>query len=93
MNQFPPIPRVPLGPFRIFSKIRRDICSQDARGKIAAGINDTGGKFATGINDTGSIFSSSFASVIDITTPAANTWEYLRELSNKFEKVRNSGAG
>jgi hypothetical protein len=40
---------IPLGPFRIFSKIRGDIRSS----RLATGINDTGGKFATGINDTG----------------------------------------
>jgi hypothetical protein len=40
---------IPLGPFRIFSKIRRDIRKQ----RCTTGINDTGGKFAAGINDTG----------------------------------------
>ncbi len=39
-----------LGPFRIFSKIRRYI----RRSRLTTGINDTGGKFATGVNDTGS---------------------------------------
>jgi hypothetical protein len=54
MKQFP------FRPFRIFSKIRRDIresrCTtgvNDTGGKIAASINDNGGKFATGISDTG----------------------------------------
>ncbi len=68
MNQFPPKPlSIPLGPFRIFSKIRGDIRSarlttgvNDTGGKIAAGINDTGGKFATGINDTGGKFCHQF---------------------------------
>ena len=51
---------IPLGPFRIFSKIRGDIRSSrlttgisDTGGKFATGVNDTGGKFAAGINDTG----------------------------------------
>ncbi len=40
---------VPLGPFRIFSKIRGDI----RKSRCTTGVNDTGGKFATGVNDTG----------------------------------------
>jgi hypothetical protein len=41
MNQFLPSPRViPLGPFRIFSKIRGDI----RKSRCTTGINDTGGK-------------------------------------------------
>jgi hypothetical protein len=40
---------IPLGPFRIFSKIRGDIRSS----RLTTGINDTGSKFATGVNDTG----------------------------------------
>jgi hypothetical protein len=51
MNQFPPQPQsIPLGPFRIFSKIRGDI----PKSRCTIGINDTGGKFATGMSDTGS---------------------------------------
>ncbi len=38
---------IPLGPFRIFSKIRGDIRSS----RLTTGINDTGGKFATGVVD------------------------------------------
>jgi hypothetical protein len=38
---------IPLGPFRIFSKIRGDI--RKSRG--ITGVNDTGCKFATGINN------------------------------------------
>jgi hypothetical protein len=50
MNQFPLKPlSIPLGLFRIFSKIRGDIRSS----RLTTGINDTGGKFATGIKDTG----------------------------------------
>jgi hypothetical protein len=50
MNQFPPSPRsIPLGTFRIFSKIRGDI----RKSRCTTGINDTGGKFATAVNDTG----------------------------------------
>ncbi len=41
---------IPLGPFRIFSKIRWDIRSS----RLTTGVNDTGGKFTTGVNDTGS---------------------------------------
>ena len=41
MNQFPPKPlSIPLGPFRIFSKIRGDSRSS----RLTTGINDTGGK-------------------------------------------------
>ncbi len=40
---------IPLGPFRIFSKIRGDI----RKSRCTTGINDTGGKFATGLNDAG----------------------------------------
>jgi hypothetical protein len=39
MNQFPL--SIPLGPFRIFSKIRGDIRSS----RLTTGITDTGGKF------------------------------------------------
>ncbi len=53
---------IPLGPFRIFSKIRGDIrkswCTtgiNDTGGKFATGVNDTGGNIAAGINDTGGI--------------------------------------
>jgi hypothetical protein len=56
----PPPQSIPLGPFRIFSKIRGDIrklrCTtgiNDTGGKFA---NDTGGKFATGVSDTGGKF-------------------------------------
>jgi hypothetical protein len=55
----------PLGPFRIFSKIRGDIRSSrlttgisDTSGKFATGVNDTGGQIATGINDTGGEFAT-----------------------------------
>ena len=51
---------IPLGPFRIFSKIRGDTRSSrlttgvsDTGGKFASGVNDTGGKIATGIADKG----------------------------------------
>ncbi len=57
MNQFPPKPlSIPLGQFRIFPKIRRDIRSS----RLTTGSNDTGGKFATGINDTGGKFCHQF---------------------------------
>jgi hypothetical protein len=64
---------IPLGPFRIFSKIRGDI----RKSRCTTGVVDTGGKFATGINDTGGKFA---ADVNDAggklppvsTTPAAN---------------------
>jgi hypothetical protein len=52
---------IPLGPFRIFLKIRGDIC----KSKGTTGINDTGSKFATVINDTEANFATSFASVVD----------------------------
>jgi hypothetical protein len=43
---------IPLGPFRIFSKIRGDI----RESRCTTGINDTGGKIAAGINETGGKF-------------------------------------
>ncbi len=59
---FPPAPQPPsilLGPFRIFSKVRRDIRRSwyttginDTNGKFATGVNNTGGKISTGVNDT-----------------------------------------
>jgi hypothetical protein len=39
---------IPLGPFRIFTKIRRDI-----RYFVFTGVNDTGDKLYTSLNDTG----------------------------------------
>ncbi len=39
---------IPLGPFRIFSKILGDIRSS----RLTTGINDTGANFAADINDT-----------------------------------------
>jgi hypothetical protein len=44
-----------LGPFQIFSKIRKDIW----KAMCTTGINDTGGKFDTGMNDTGGKFAIS----------------------------------
>ncbi len=42
INQFPPQPQsIPLGPFRIFSKIRGDIRSS----RLTTGVADTGGKW------------------------------------------------
>jgi hypothetical protein len=42
LNQFPPKPLIiPLGPFRIYSKIRGDIRSS----RFATGVNNTGGKW------------------------------------------------
>jgi hypothetical protein len=56
---------IPLGPFRIFSKIRGIIRSSrltsginDTGGKFATGVNDAGGKIAAGINDTGGKFAA-----------------------------------
>jgi hypothetical protein len=45
----PPPQSIPFRLFRIFSKIRGDICES----RCTTGINNTGGKFATGVNDTG----------------------------------------
>ncbi len=53
---------IPLGPFRIVSKIRGDI----RKSRCTTGVNDTGGKFATGVNDTGGKLP------LVSTTPAAN---------------------
>ncbi len=53
-----------LGPFRIFSKICRDISS--LRCKFAAGIIDTSAKFATAINNTSS--TSAAPSLANIST-------------------------
>jgi hypothetical protein len=51
---------IPLGPFRIFSKIRGDIPElmfiagvNDTGEKLFSGVNDTGEKFIAGVNDTG----------------------------------------
>ncbi len=64
---------IKLGPFWIFSKIRRDI----RKPKCTTGINNTGGKFATGVNDTGSklppVSTTSAANLPPVlTTPVAN---------------------
>ncbi len=50
----PKLLSIPLGQFRIFSKIRGDIRSRCRwyRWQIFRGIVDTGGKFATGVNNT-----------------------------------------
>ncbi len=52
-------PNIPLGPFWIFLKIRRDIREWifiagivDTGDKLFNGVNDTGEKFITGVNDT-----------------------------------------
>ncbi len=62
----PQLQNIPFRPFRIFSKIRRDI----RESRCTTGVNDTGGKIAAGINDaggsdTGANFSTIFASVVD----------------------------
>ncbi len=47
---------MPLGPFRIFSKIREWMfitSVNDTNDKLFTGINDTGDKFIAGVNDTG----------------------------------------
>jgi hypothetical protein len=42
MNQFPPSPSIPLGPFRIFSKIRGDIrksrCTTDVENLVTLSL-------------------------------------------------------
>ncbi len=53
----------PLGPFRIFSKIREDILEW----MFITGVNDTGDKLFTGVNDTG--HKHSFAII------SANFWK------------------
>jgi hypothetical protein len=64
---------IPLGPFRIFSKIRGDI----RKSRCTTGVNDTGGKFATDVNDTGGklqqVSMTPAANLPPVsTTPAAN---------------------
>jgi hypothetical protein len=64
---------IPLGPFRIFSKIHGDI----RKSRCTTGVNDTGGKFATGVNDTGGklppVSTTPAANLPPVsTTPAAN---------------------
>jgi hypothetical protein len=101
----PPVSLVfPLGPFRIFSKIRGDIgksrCTtgiNDTGGKFAtsfASVVDTGGKFATGVNDTGGKFA---AGVTDTggnlppvsTTPAANLPPVsITPVANNWNNIR-----
>ena len=45
-------PSIPLGPFRIFSKIRGDICEL----MFITGVNDTAEKLFSGVNDTSEKF-------------------------------------
>ncbi len=58
---------IPLGPFRIFLKIRGDI----RKSRCTTGVNDTGGKFATGVKlppvSTTSVanFATSFPCAVD----------------------------
>jgi hypothetical protein len=52
---------IPLGPFRIFSKILGDI----RKSRCTTGINDTGSKFATGSTTPAANFATSIASVAD----------------------------
>ncbi len=64
---------IPLGPFQIFSKIRKDI----RKSRCTTGVNDTGGKFATGINDNGGklppVSTTTAANLPPVSmTPAAN---------------------
>jgi hypothetical protein len=68
---------MPLRPFRIFSKIRRDIRSS----RFATGVNDTGGKWKNSSirnffnnDDTGGKL-------------CTLTCEYLPEFSKKFEMI------
>ncbi len=59
MNQWSPgPPSIPLGPFRIFSKILGDI----REWIIITGVNHTSDKLFSGVNETGEII---IASVID----------------------------
>jgi hypothetical protein len=45
----PRAPSIPMGPFRIFSKIHGDI----REWMFITGVNDTGDKVYIGVNDTG----------------------------------------
>jgi hypothetical protein len=88
---------IPLGPFRIFSKIRGDIRSSrlttginDTGDKIASGINDTGGKVATGINDAGGKFATSFTSVVDTSGKFATG---VNDTGSKFAAGVNDTGG
>ncbi len=75
MNQFPPQPQsIPLGPFQIFSKIRRDI----RKSRCTTDINVTGGKFATSVNDKGCKLP------LVSTTPAANLSPVSMTLAANF---------
>ncbi len=65
INQFLLAPSIPLGPFRLFSKTRGDICSS----RCTTGVVDTIGKFAIGVFDTGGHF---VPGIIDGLTPTAN---------------------
>ncbi len=51
----------PLGPFRIFSKIRKDIL----KWMFITGVIDTGDKLFTGVNDTGDKFIAGFVDTGD----------------------------
>jgi hypothetical protein len=75
----------PLGPFRIFSKIRGDIrksrCTtgiNDTGGKVLHHfpIVDTGGKFATGVNDTGGKFAAGVNDAGGKLPPVSTTRNY-----------------
>jgi hypothetical protein len=78
MDQFSPKHLViPLGPFRIISKICKDIRGS----RCTTGVVDTGGKFFSGINNT------SGTPVPLIPVVCTLTCEYFRDFSKKFEII------
>ncbi len=78
----------PLGPFRIFSKIREDILEW----MFIAGVNDTGDKLFTGVNDTGDkslsrIFSDPGARIyIEVVFIFNTSWKCSFPKTNVFDK-------
>ena len=88
---------IPLGPFRIFSKIHGDNRSSrlttginETGGKFATGVNDNGGKFAAGVNNTGGklppISTTPAANLPPVSmTPVANTGNNIRLLPPESE--------
>jgi hypothetical protein len=79
----PKPPKITLGSFRIFLKIRRDIC----KWRCITGVNYTGGKFATSISHTGGKFCHQYctAGVVNTggkfatvsTIPVENNWNNI----------------
>ena len=64
---------IPLEPFLIFLKIRRDT----HKSRCTTGINDTGGKFATGVNNGSGKFPP--VSMTPVNDTGGKQWEQLSD--------------